>query len=178
MAKRAGDLVNGAIALESDRIPEVSIEWFRALFQEAWDRVPGEHRLQLEAYWRGRIAPLGCHDSPFFKDSYNPRIILFRDDNLPGVNHGGHSVFIPLGRLMAMPRELAVFAVTHELVHVSFYAEGEPHHWRLNGAGPANYNASEGLVDARLLDWGFNKEELDAVDKWLADQGLQRFEGE
>jgi hypothetical protein len=176
MSERAGDLVHGAIRLESDQVPEVSVVWFRELFHEAWDLVPGEYQMQLEAYWRGRIAPPNCYKSPLFKDSYDPRIILLRHDGLPGVNHGGHLVFMPLGRLMVMPRKVAVLAVTHELVHISFHAEGEPQHWRLNGAGPTNYNASERLVDERLLDWGFSKAELDAADRWLADHGLQRFE--
>jgi len=39
MAERVGDLVNGAIFLESDQVLEESIEWFRALFQEARDRM-------------------------------------------------------------------------------------------------------------------------------------------
>jgi hypothetical protein len=64
---------------------EVSIEWFRALFQEARDRVPRECRLKFEVYWRGRVAPPGC---PLFKDCYDPHIVLARDDGLPAVNHG------------------------------------------------------------------------------------------
>jgi hypothetical protein len=178
MLERVGELVNGAIRLETDQVPEEGIEWFRTLFQEAWDRVPGDCRLRLEAYWRGRVAPPGCEKSPFFKQCYNPRIILFLDDRHPGVNHGGHLVFMPLGTLRSMPRELAVLALTHELCHVSLCMDGEPQHWRLNCVGPTNYNASERLVDARLLAWGFSKGELDAGNKWLADHGIPRFEEE
>jgi hypothetical protein len=156
MPEPVGDLVNGAIRLEASQVPEASFEWLRALFHEAWNRVPSP----------------GCHSSPHFMDSYDPRIILFRD-GIPGVRHGGHLMQMPIDFLAAMPRELAVLAVVHELAHVSWYAEGEPQHWRLHDAGPASYNASERLVDGRLLDWGFCKEELDAADQWLASHSVQ-----
>lgn len=64
--------------------------------------------------------------------------------------------------------------MTHELAHVTYFAEGESNHWP-DTPNSIAYNAAEHLVDDRLLKWAFSRQELRDLDAFLAARGIQRF---
>ena len=180
MATHTGELADGAIRLESERVSDEQVREFRKLFDAAWVRVISEHRGLIKGYWRGCVAPEDCRHKANVKELYDPHILFYGETAYyagkasPKAMLDGHVLLFPAKFLERLGDSLAVVAIAHELAHVSFHAESEPNHWP-DTIHPAAYNAAESLVDARLLAWGFEKENMDSLDAWLMKEGISRF---
>jgi hypothetical protein len=179
MAKHVGDLMNGAIPLESDRATDEHVTSFWGIWDAALSRIPADYLRVIEGYWRGRVAPETCRHKPNVKPEYKPHVTLYDEarDGGKGVSKtllDGHVLTFPVRLLEQMGREFAVLSVAHELAHVTFYAEAEPNHWP-DSRDDAAYVAAEGLVDARLVGWGFDQTMIVALDAWMLECGYQRY---
>jgi hypothetical protein len=166
-------IANGAIRLESDRVPTKLMEEFCRLFDQAWGLLPPDHQAEVTRYWRGAVAPECCRQKPNVKDHYDPHVKAHALWGVPKVQMDGQALLFPIVALLDMGEELAVVAIAHELAHVTFYIEGEPNHWP-NMRDPVAYAAAEQLVDERLCDWGINAETLRMLDQWGEFRGFSR----
>jgi hypothetical protein len=179
MATQVCDLMNGATRLESDKASEEQVSSFLLLWEVSLTRVPTPFKDTIERYWRERVVPESCRQKANVKSVYDPHITLYREmvgdeGAAPKVMLDGHVIGFPATFLDDLGADLTVVAIAHELAHVSFMAQAEPHHWP-DSTNSADSNGAERLVDARLLEWGLSQQELNNVDAFLAARGISRF---
>jgi hypothetical protein len=179
MARHVGELVDGAIRLESEQVSDEQVRKFRELFDAAWTRVMSDHQGLVARYWRQCVAPEDCRQKVNVNERYDPHVLFYAESAFdlkasPRAMLDGHVLLFPAKFLETLGDSLAIVAIAHELAHVTFHAESEPNHWP-DTRNPAIYNAAERLVDARLLAWGFQRESLEALDACLVKKGISRW---
>jgi hypothetical protein len=112
----------------------------------------------MEEYWRTRSLPTACVRSSDLK-AFHHHVLLHSGIGTPLVRYEGHAIDFHDQMLTDMGPNFATIAILHELVHVTFYASGEPNHWARAGSR-VPYHAAELLVHERLLGWGVDQSEV------------------
>ena len=116
-------------------------ERFRALFREAWNRIPAAPRDQILTYWsEANGVPTFAVTDDWIDSS----------ESHAQVTQNGRRIDFNLESFELLPKEASLFTIAHELAHVLQKALGlKP--------GGTSVEENEAEADSIALSWGFDR---------------------